>query len=175
VASGRGRRDHSIGLAYRRELPRSGRRRDPLPTPPHSRHTATASAYLGFTTGFDGEHLRNIAAPDALPLYAARIEDLGQGDFVKVDSPLPSRRAADAGGAAEGRAEPGGQRFSTSKGGSGAAGAGGEGRAVFRLCGGGRGVSGARNWRPARRRNSTGATQSEPRNFVSVVTGENRL
>jgi hypothetical protein len=42
-----------------------------------------------------------------LPLYAARIEDLEQGDFVKVDcAACPPRRAADAGGAARGRAQP---------------------------------------------------------------------
>jgi hypothetical protein len=37
-----------------------------------------------------------------LPLYAARIADLGLGDFVKVDcAACPPCRAADAGGAAE--------------------------------------------------------------------------
>jgi hypothetical protein len=45
-----------------------------------------------------------------LPLYAARIEDLGLGDFVKSGlRRLPSRRAAHAGGAGEGRAQPCGQ------------------------------------------------------------------
>jgi hypothetical protein len=42
-----------------------------------------------------------------LPLYLARIEDLGQGDFLKVDLPrLPSRCAANAGLLAEARAQP---------------------------------------------------------------------
>jgi hypothetical protein len=31
------------------------------------------------------EHLRNFGGAGMLPLYAARIEDLGRGDFVKVD------------------------------------------------------------------------------------------
>jgi hypothetical protein len=31
------------------------------------------------------EHSRNSELGGMLPLYAARIEDLGQGDFVKVD------------------------------------------------------------------------------------------
>jgi hypothetical protein len=31
------------------------------------------------------EHFRNTEGEDMLPLYATRIEDFGQGDFVKVD------------------------------------------------------------------------------------------
>ena len=41
-----------------------------------------------------------------LPLYVARIEDLGQGDFVKVDCGLPPPRAADAGGPGTAWVEP---------------------------------------------------------------------
>ena len=42
-----------------------------------------------------------------LPLYAARIEDLGHGDLVKIGcTTCPSCRAADTGRAAEGRTEP---------------------------------------------------------------------
>jgi hypothetical protein len=44
------------------------------------------------------------------PLYATRIEDLGQGDFVKVDcAACHHSRAADARSPIEGRAEPRGQ------------------------------------------------------------------
>ena len=48
--------------------------------------------------------------PGMLPLYAARIEDLGPGDFVKGRlRRLPPRRAADAGGPGQDRAEPRGE------------------------------------------------------------------
>ena len=42
-----------------------------------------------------------------LPLYAARIEDLGQGDFVKVDCAACHHvRVADTGGLRKARPEP---------------------------------------------------------------------
>jgi hypothetical protein len=37
------------------------------------------------SASFDLEHSRNNELGGMLPLYAARIADLGQGDFVKVD------------------------------------------------------------------------------------------
>jgi hypothetical protein len=39
----------------------------------------------GIGPSFDGGTFREKRGPGVLPLYAARIEDLGQGDFVKVD------------------------------------------------------------------------------------------
>ena len=53
------------------------------------------------------EHYRNSEVPRMLPLYAARIEDLRPGDFVKVD--CAACHPADAGSPAEGQPEPRGQ------------------------------------------------------------------
>jgi hypothetical protein len=36
-------------------------------------------------SGSLGEQSRNLGEPGMLPLYAARIEDLGSGDFLKID------------------------------------------------------------------------------------------
>jgi hypothetical protein len=67
-----------------------------------------------------------------LPLYAARIEDLAPGDFVKVDCAACHHVALlppEALLRTDLSPQP---RYSTSKGGSGAAGAGGRGGRWFR-------------------------------------------
>jgi hypothetical protein len=67
-----------------------------------------------------------------LPLYATRIEDLGPGDFVKVDcAALPPRALLTPEALLRQGSAPQ-PRFSTSKGGSGAAAAGGRGGRWFR-------------------------------------------
>jgi hypothetical protein len=44
-----------------------------------------ASVYAGHQRLAISVRFRNLKGARMLPLYAARIEDLGQGDFVKVD------------------------------------------------------------------------------------------